>query len=406
MGIDILAVIACVAVNAIPSLSASLVEGMDRNEVRKVLEARGGERFGERDNSRELEVLQTWLAQRPMYKDLAQQPSMHAVVRSLLDPKEHGWTMELMEIDDGSQIEAMMRHKLSVLEMEPPSVLFVRCRVAAATLAKLAVVDLGRQGPSQGQSQERSQERDKALKDHTRATALARTVGIDDQTTGPMVMQSIQQLQQWLDHAPPECHSTRDAVRTALGLDIWSTLVDRLDKQLTRTAERRRRAEREPRYVLRAMLVQSDKPLDTTSNNVLQYSGPINNALQDTGPKLSVIRHFGHDSGHTSELNTRGVCQPIRIQDIRGTSIESIWVCCSDDAECGTLVVADPDDEIFCTVCGDSESLGYDQIVLCDGCESAVHQMCHKPVVTETELVDDRWFCSACRPSTKRVRTK
>ncbi|KAJ2502447.1 hypothetical protein GGH96_001110 [Coemansia sp. RSA 1972] len=396
MGIDILAVIACVVVNAIPALSASLVEGMDESEVREVLEARGGERFGERDNTRELRVLQAWIAQRPMYKQLVERPSMHAVVRSLLDPQEHGWTMELMEIDGGSQIEAMMRQQLSKLGTEPPSVLFVRCQVAAATLTRLAVVDLGRQGPSQDQSQERLQERDEALKDHARATALARTVGIDDQTTGSTVMQSIQQLQQWLDHAPPGCHSTRDAVRAALDSDVWPALVSRLDKQLSQTAERRRRAEREPRYVLRAMLVQSDKPLDTIS------SGTSN----DTGPKLSVIRHFGTDSGHTSELDTHGVCQPTRIQDIRGTTIESMWVCCSDDAECGTLVVADPDDEIFCTVCGDSESLGYDQIVLCDGCESAVHQMCHKPVVTETELVDDQWFCSMCRPSIKRVRTK
>ncbi|KAJ1789049.1 mitochondrial transcription factor 2 [Coemansia sp. RSA 2167] len=406
MGIDILAVIACVAVNAIPALSASLVKGMDESEVRQVIEARGGERFGERDNTRELQVLQTWIAQRPMYKQLVERPSMHAVVRSLLDPQERGWTMELMEVGDGSQIEAMMRQQLSELGKEPPSVLFVRCQVAASSLARLAVVDLGRQGPSQGQSQERSQERDEARMDHTRATALARTVGIDDQTTGSMVMQSIQQLQQWLDHAPPECHSARDAVRAALDLDVWPAIVDRLGKQLTQTADRRRRAEREPRYVLRAMLVQSDKPLDTTSNNALQDTRPSTNELQDTGPKLSVIRHFGTNSGHASELDTHGVCQPTRIQDIRGTSIESIWVCCSDDAECGTLVVADPDDEIICTVCGDSESLGYDQIVLCDGCESAVHQMCHKPVVTEAELVADQWFCSMCRPSTKRVRTK
>ncbi|KAJ2783461.1 mitochondrial transcription factor 2 [Coemansia linderi] len=139
-----------------------------------------------------------------------------------------------------------------------------------------------------------------------------------------------------------------------------------------------------------------------------------------------VVRRFGKAQGasHYSVLGSDGVCWPTRLKDVPGTVVESMWVCCGDDDECRAkdapetsfeggssqsglnTVVADPDDEIFCHVCHYIDSWSYNQIIICDGCERGVHQLCHVPVVTESELTQDQWFCQSCKPDLPRNRAK
>ncbi|KAJ2488078.1 mitochondrial transcription factor 2 [Coemansia sp. RSA 2320] len=144
-----------------------------------------------------------------------------------------------------------------------------------------------------------------------------------------------------------------------------------------------------------------------------------------------VVRRFGKAQGssHYSALGSDGICWPTRLKDIQGTVVESMWVCCNDDSECRAqsmsdctadasssqgginTVVADPDDEIFCDICHLIDSWSYNQIVICDGCERGVHQICHAPIVTEDELTQDSWFCESCtqqapKKATKRIRSQ
>ncbi|CDJ45527.1 PHD-finger domain-containing protein, putative, partial [Eimeria tenella] len=51
------------------------------------------------------------------------------------------------------------------------------------------------------------------------------------------------------------------------------------------------------------------------------------------------------------------------------------------------------DDGIRCDVCANSDTAADDAIVLCDGCDVAVHQSCYSiPQVPEGE-----WFCEFCK---------
>ncbi|KAJ2392278.1 mitochondrial transcription factor 2 [Coemansia sp. RSA 2559] len=193
---------------------------------------------------------------------------------------------------------------------------------------------------------------------------------------------------------------------------IWESIAERISRFVAIAQGCRDSAERTERYVLRAFVV------DNTS------------AADNSGRKVSIVRRFGKSNGpsHYSVLDAgAGTCQPMRAQDIEGTVIESMWACCNDDSECknssaeddvdassqGGLntVVADPDDEIFCRLCHDLESWGYNQIIICDGCELGVHQMCHGPIVTESDLTLDKWYCSNCtradqnKADAKRQRT-
>ena len=51
------------------------------------------------------------------------------------------------------------------------------------------------------------------------------------------------------------------------------------------------------------------------------------------------------------------------------------------------------EEEIICCVCGDGDSYETNMIVLCDGCNVAVHQMCYGI----PQIPEDEWLCHTCR---------
>ncbi|KAK9723034.1 hypothetical protein K7432_002191 [Basidiobolus ranarum] len=58
------------------------------------------------------------------------------------------------------------------------------------------------------------------------------------------------------------------------------------------------------------------------------------------------------------------------------------------------------DDEVYdiiaCHICNNGDSDPGNQILLCDGCNGAIHQLCQIPVITETEIEYDPWYCIKC----------
>lgn len=56
------------------------------------------------------------------------------------------------------------------------------------------------------------------------------------------------------------------------------------------------------------------------------------------------------------------------------------------------------DDEVLCKICSKLHSPEKNKIVLCDGCENAYHQRCHKPPISQAELddPDSEWYCADC----------
>ncbi|KAJ2342498.1 hypothetical protein GGF43_005918, partial [Coemansia sp. RSA 2618] len=284
MVFGISAVIACVAINAFPELAISMqgVVGpsIGHSDVLGVLAERS-ERFGDRDHSADLRVLHSWLA-----APRDEFPSMYSLIHGVLGAKWRGeWTTMLLELSPActvaSELQAQWQKRAAE---EPPTVLFVRSRVPVAELGRLSVLDLGTRHTC-------AQDREQARSDHARVAALARTVGVDGNTSAPMVAQSLRALRRWLEtsaHPPP-----RDPVRAALDSDVWPAIIARLHEQLIRTDERRRRAEREPRFVLRAMLVQNDTAAISDGSGTQMCS-------------FSVVRRFGTETGHFSVLDGSG----------------------------------------------------------------------------------------------------
>ncbi|KAJ2102354.1 mitochondrial transcription factor 2 [Coemansia sp. RSA 922] len=251
------------------------------------------------------------------------------------------------------------------------------------------------------------------------------TVGIPGTSgSGHEILLSIQALMTWLSSSSiePLAQATDGRIANyaqtigpllARSAACWEQVVARIDEKAKASTQTLLKLERTRQYVLRAFVVEG-MPL---------FPGGEKQCM--------VVRRFGKAQGasHYSVLGNDGICWPTRLKDIQGTVVESMWVCCSDDEECranddlGTsfdisnsqsglnTVVADPDDEIFCGVCHIIDSWSYNQIIICDGCECGVHQMCHAPVVTESELTQDQWFCQSCKPDfpenrAKRVRSK
>ncbi|KAK2953186.1 putative Jade-1 protein [Blattamonas nauphoetae] len=52
------------------------------------------------------------------------------------------------------------------------------------------------------------------------------------------------------------------------------------------------------------------------------------------------------------------------------------------------------DDDVMCSVCGSYDSSDVNPIILCDGCQCAVHPRCY--AVTDAELEKDTWLCRPC----------
>jgi hypothetical protein len=51
-------------------------------------------------------------------------------------------------------------------------------------------------------------------------------------------------------------------------------------------------------------------------------------------------------------------------------------------------------DEVSCSLCRSPECFEDDEIVICDGCELAVHQCCYGGL---TPIPEGEWFCAPCR---------
>ncbi|KAJ1905118.1 mitochondrial transcription factor 2 [Coemansia sp. IMI 209127] len=382
------AALLCVAVNAVPLIAERLLLGLDATGLQKdmvdVLEAHGGDRFGERDNSSELAILEAWLGE-TVGGELGAHvtPSLYELLKML-------WLRLGLDLGLMIHIDAGECHYSSARQFEG---------------------DLGRRWTEKHH-------------DSSAPSAILCSVGIPRLASScAEITESLRALNRWAES--PEAAAALATQQSAQNLplptdtfalmaqeNIWESIAERINRFKAIAQGRRDSAERTERYVLRAFVV------DNTG------------ATDSSGRKVSIVRRFGKSNGqsHYSVLDVgAGTCQPMRAQDIKGTVVESMWACCNDDSECknssaeddvdansqGGLntVVADPDDEIFCRLCHDLESWGYNQIIICDGCELGVHQMCHAPIVTESDLTLDQWYCSNCtradrsKTDAKRQRT-
>ena len=60
------------------------------------------------------------------------------------------------------------------------------------------------------------------------------------------------------------------------------------------------------------------------------------------------------------------------------------------------------DEDIFCCLCQEGESLKPNLIVICDVCQQGYHQMCHDPQIESSEIDNDdpeeeEWACTTCK---------
>ncbi|KAJ2830200.1 mitochondrial transcription factor 2 [Coemansia sp. 'formosensis'] len=398
--VDSLAILICAAINAFPPLAAELTQlAPPTSPVTEVFSAHGGDKFGEKDNTQDLAAIRQWLSKLALDDArILGQLSIHGLLKTLLpgtpDTRLAIGVYGLRRFTAEELCQVLEQHEMSV---SVPSLLFVHGSMPVSVFDGATTVDLDRGTPVDSQ---RVKALEAARIKHAGAMALCSTVGIPDRAaSGQALMLAMQALMSWLSSSEQKApNGTLDCMRT-LGpllsgsVGCWEQVAARLDETTRESKQALRNLERTRKYVLRAFVVEGPPGIH------------------------SVVRRFGkaQEASHYSVLGGDGVCWPTRLRDIVGTVVESMWVCCSDE-ECDDVgesglntVVADPDDEIFCDVCQDFESWSYNQIIICDGCERGVHQICHMPVVTEGELTQDQWFCESCKPvnqAKKRVRSK
>ncbi|PIA19216.1 hypothetical protein COEREDRAFT_5736 [Coemansia reversa NRRL 1564] len=459
---SIAVVLLYVATNAFPQLGvklSTLAETATDTEQQKqqqgvadILAAHGGERFGEKDNRKELEILEPWLQQLVekqggpgAFVSLCTSPSLDQLLEIVLrgHARHSDWSVRRLDLavaldksDDDCKASRSLQDMLKrcwttegrQAAAAVPSVVLVKGRTAVGTLCDNTQIDFGSTVDSGTLQQERlvleaARAQSAKLKElqHSISSCNNNKDRAGRPTSCSSIGKALNNLQQWLMSTKPEelqrteklmIHSSMLRTQLSTHMATWQRILNRLESQHQTAQSTQRQLERHRTYVLRAFIVE--------------HCG-----------EFSVVRRFGkaNISGHFSVLAPDGVCRAVRKRDISGVVVESIWVCSSDDSECiaaaistekeekehgvepgGTsqtginTVVADPDDEIFCQLCGDLESWSYNQIVLCDACELGVHQMCHDPVVTENEVLQDEWFCSTCRKNNvslfKRQRTE
>lgn len=75
-----------------------------------------------------------------------------------------------------------------------------------------------------------------------------------------------------------------------------------------------------------------------------------------------------------------------------GESAGSLDAKSSLDAGAGAGVATVPLDDAVCSVCGDAEGEDGNEIIFCDGCNLAVHQLCYGVAA----LPEGEWYCSRC----------
>ncbi|KAJ1840023.1 hypothetical protein LPJ73_006568 [Coemansia sp. RSA 2703] len=388
----------CVGTNSFPALSLRLhshaaQSAADHQAAPGILEVlgnHGGERFGEKDNTNELAVLQAWIVHRINSRcPQGNPPSFDTLFGQLLDSDEALiWPpariqvseMELVKdgkrINDGGAFKRLLVRKWSATKAEPPSLLFVKGPVSVATLTGTSVVDFTASDLSEAEMLSQKTQLDAAHSAYSDAQQVLQSIGIPDVSPScKALLDSIAIVRTWVEQPssdPLIIQSQFDLKKNCPMLtntQLWQGVVEHVDTLQNNARSKLETLSRKPRYVL---------------------------------------------PSHFSVLGNDGVCWATRAADIKGTVVESMWVCCSDDDECRpaiysngsalesakaagiNTVVADPEDEIFCDICLELTSWSYDQIIICDGCERGVHQMCHDPVVTEDELTQDEWFCINC----------
>ncbi|KAJ2794049.1 hypothetical protein H4R21_005654, partial [Coemansia helicoidea] len=330
----------CVAINACPQLALELHalaaeaaaagdDDGDRRQVLDVLAAHGGERFGEKDNTRELAVLERWLAQRVAAEAAPPKDtlSIYGALAAALGPRRRdGWAMARLELgpdpDCSSYSAPLDRLGRCRVERQPgqpmPPLVFVRGRVLASVLCDTALADFGGGGGG-GATQEAQLEA--ARREYAASAAVLDSIGAQDRSCDD-IAQSLADIQTWLAQpAAPACSALTGAtpscgaVRHHLDAHaaLWGAIVDRIGARHKRAAQALRDAERSGPYVLRAFVVH-----DTA----------------DGRDDVAVVRRFGKADapGHFAVLGADGVCRAVRAQDVRGMAVESMWVCCGDDA--------------------------------------------------------------------------
>ncbi|KAI9503918.1 hypothetical protein BX070DRAFT_251671 [Coemansia spiralis] len=436
------AALLCVAINAAPLLADILLVALSntpsqdkRKDLFDILELHGGERFGERDNTNELSIIETWLKDEIDAKagDKDVVPTIHGLIDTIC-LKQNVNTSFIRHMGNGGyylnaeQFDADLKRcwaRSSAEVSSIPPLLLTSQKMSVSALCSTTMLDFY-SCTSTKTRKSRQAEIENAQRQCDSSKAILSSIGVPGKASScTEIINSLRAIREWISSPAailiaestqiPILQNNPSACITSIHQSIWESLAERADRYESCAQRRRVNAERTERYVLRAFVVD-------------------NGISSDAKRRISVVRRFGRVNGlsHYSLLDSDGVCWPTRIQDIKGTVVESMWVCCSDDSESkGWLpdtdlanvssdtntqsglntVVADPDDEIFCRICSGFESWSYNQIIICDGCEQGVHQMCHDPIVTEDDLTLDQWYCSNCSlayknaSSTKRPRT-
>ncbi|KAJ1644020.1 mitochondrial transcription factor 2 [Coemansia asiatica] len=491
----LMAALVCVATNAYPLLSKELLARVSKSEseqtaapgILEVLRLHGGERFGEKDNTNELSVLQKWtdhcirsFPETMTLQCVKKPPSFCDLFDVLLSGDKHSrsWSPayfaanETELFKDGrrdKKLKELLAQKWKSQERSRtsiPSLVFVKGSLTVPTLVENVCIDFcAGAGSGSGSCTDADAEGDmlrqaqleNAQRSFVDCQNVLKSIGIvEPQDSCQDLQKSLLAVRRWISLATEDSlfeqwKSILEGVCPLLVSElssepsIWETIIARASNRQAEARGSLEALERRPKYVLRAFIVKN--PLvdeKSTNNGNGNGNGNINNS-ESSLASFTIVRRFGKAEGasHFSILTSDGWCWPTRKQDIKGTVVESMWVCCNDDNECisaapatdtdtavttgagaagkenGVLlagpksghatavssgintVVADPDDDIYCDICLELSSYSYDQIIICDKCERGVHQMCHIPIVTEDEVTQDQWFCSKCRPKNK-----
>lgn len=70
----------------------------------------------------------------------------------------------------------------------------------------------------------------------------------------------------------------------------------------------------------------------------------------------------------------------------------------SADSEVEVAIDSDSEDDILCIICKAGIEVPGNRIVLCDGCDRAYHQICHRPMISQATVNDKdaKWYCKSC----------
>jgi origin recognition complex subunit 4 len=128
---------------------------------------------------------------------------------------------------------------------------------------------------------------------------------------------------------------------------------------------------------------RKDRTLKTKKNVAFEGKGDLDLGFKDL-PKPAKQKSKGQTSieGSASDLEEAGLASSIKQSKKSGEILQEE----EDDS--------DEEDEVKCAICSGLKSKKPNEIILCDSCDLAVHQLCYGvPVIPKGD-----WLCRDCQP--------